>query len=42
VKLIQDPLAVKLLSGEFQENSVVQIDAKGEHLTFEKGKLDDN
>jgi ATP-dependent Clp protease ATP-binding subunit ClpB len=42
VKLIQDPLAVKLLSGEFQENSVVQIGAKGEQLTFEKGKLDDN
>jgi len=42
VKLIQDPLAVKLLSGEFQENSVVQISAKGEQLTFEKGKLDDN
>jgi len=36
-RLIQDPLAVKILAGEFKEGDRVHVDAKGEELTFERG-----
>jgi hypothetical protein len=35
--LIQDPLAVKILAGEFQEGDKVRIDADGDALLFEHG-----
>jgi ATP-dependent Clp protease ATP-binding subunit ClpB len=36
-RLIQDPLAVKILEGEFQEGDKVTIDADGDALLFEHG-----
>ena len=33
-RLIQDPLALKLIAGEFTEGSTVLVDAKGDELTF--------
>jgi ATP-dependent Clp protease ATP-binding subunit ClpB len=36
-RLIQDPLAVKILAGEFQEGDKVRIDADGDALLFEHG-----
>jgi ATP-dependent Clp protease ATP-binding subunit ClpB len=36
-RLIQDPLAVKILAGEFKEGDSVKIDASGEELTFGRG-----
>ena len=36
-RLIQDPLAVKILEGEFQEGDKVRIDADGDALLFEHG-----
>jgi ATP-dependent Clp protease ATP-binding subunit ClpB len=38
-RLIQDPLAVKILEGEFQEGDRVRIDADGDALAFEHGGL---
>ena len=34
-RLIQDPLAVKILEGEFQEGDRIRIDANGDALMFE-------
>jgi ATP-dependent Clp protease ATP-binding subunit ClpB len=36
-RLIQDPLAVKILAGEFKEGDLVIIDAKGDELAFSHG-----
>jgi ATP-dependent Clp protease ATP-binding subunit ClpB len=36
-RLIQDPLAVKILEGEFKEGDRVKIDSDGETLTFDHG-----
>jgi ATP-dependent Clp protease ATP-binding subunit ClpB len=36
-RLIQDPLAVKILAGEFKEGDQVHVDADGEEFTFERG-----
>jgi ATP-dependent Clp protease ATP-binding subunit ClpB len=36
-RLIQDPLAVKILEGEFKEGDRVRIDSDGEALTFGHG-----
>jgi ATP-dependent Clp protease ATP-binding subunit ClpB len=36
-RLIQDPLAVKILEGEFREGDQVRIDARGEVLEFRHG-----
>jgi ATP-dependent Clp protease ATP-binding subunit ClpB len=36
-RLIQDPLAVKILEGEFQEGDKVRIDADKDALVFEHG-----
>jgi ATP-dependent Clp protease ATP-binding subunit ClpB len=36
-RLIQDPLAVKILEGQFQEGDKVRIDADGDALVFEHG-----
>ncbi|HEX6174871.1 MAG TPA: ATP-dependent chaperone ClpB, partial [Candidatus Binatia bacterium] len=36
-RLIQDPLAVKILEGEFQEGDRVRIDTDGDALAFEHG-----
>jgi len=37
-RLIQDPLAVKILAGEFAEGDCVQIDAEDDELSFSRGK----
>ncbi|MGH7929056.1 MAG: AAA family ATPase, partial [Candidatus Binatia bacterium] len=36
-RLIQDPLAVKILEGEFKEGSQVEIDVAGDALEFSRG-----
>jgi len=36
-RLIQDPLAVKILEGEFREGDQIQIDARGDILEFSHG-----
>ena len=36
-RLIQDPLAVKILAGEFKEGDQVKIDAVGDELSFSHG-----
>jgi ATP-dependent Clp protease ATP-binding subunit ClpB len=37
-RLIQDPLAVKILAGEFKEGDRVKIDSDGETLLFDRGE----
>ncbi len=37
-RLIQDPLAVKILEGEFKEGDRVKIDSDGETLLFDRGE----
>jgi ATP-dependent Clp protease ATP-binding subunit ClpB len=37
-RLIQDPLAVKILEGEFREGDRVRIDTDGDELTFTHGE----
>ncbi|MDZ4343673.1 MAG: ATP-dependent chaperone ClpB [Candidatus Binatia bacterium] len=37
-RLIQDPLAVKILKGEFKEGDRVKIDSDGETLLFDRGE----
>jgi len=37
-RLIQDPLALKILEGEFREGEKVKIDADGDQLTFTHGE----
>ncbi len=37
-RLIQDPLAIKILEGEFKEGDRVKIDSDGETLLFERGE----
>jgi ATP-dependent Clp protease ATP-binding subunit ClpB len=34
---IQDPLAVKILSGEFKEGDPIKVDAAGDELSFSRG-----
>jgi len=44
-RMIQDPLAVKILDGEFKEGDLVKIDAVGDELVFNHGtaaSLDDS
>ncbi|MBI2160743.1 MAG: ATP-dependent chaperone ClpB [Candidatus Rokubacteria bacterium] len=36
-RLVQDPLALRLLEGEFVEGDTVTVDAEGEALTFRRG-----
>ncbi|HEX5608272.1 MAG TPA: ATP-dependent chaperone ClpB, partial [Candidatus Binatia bacterium] len=36
-RLIQDPLAVKILAGDFKEGDRVHVDADAEEFTFERG-----
>jgi ATP-dependent Clp protease ATP-binding subunit ClpB len=36
-RLIQDPLAVKILAGEFKEGDRVHVDAVGEEFAFDRG-----
>src|SRR3989454_6583880 len=38
-RMVQDPLAMLLLSGKFTEGDVVEVDAKGGELTFDKAKV---
>jgi ATP-dependent Clp protease ATP-binding subunit ClpB len=33
---VQDPLALKILEGEFVEGDTVRVDAKGDDLVFTK------
>jgi ATP-dependent Clp protease ATP-binding subunit ClpA len=35
--LIQDPLAVKILEGEFREGDRIKVDSDGDELTFTHG-----
>jgi hypothetical protein len=35
--LIQDPLAVKILGGEFKEGDRIEINAGGDELSFQHG-----
>jgi ATP-dependent Clp protease ATP-binding subunit ClpB len=37
-RLIQDPLAIKILKGEFKEGDRVKIDSDGETLLFDRGE----
>jgi ATP-dependent Clp protease ATP-binding subunit ClpB len=37
-RMVQDPLAMRLLEGKFSEGAVVEVDAKDGELTFEKAK----
>jgi ATP-dependent Clp protease ATP-binding subunit ClpB len=37
-RLIQDPLAVKILAGEFKEGDQIAIDARGDALEFKHGE----
>jgi len=37
-RLIQDPLAIKILEGEFKEGDRVKIDSDGKTLLFERGE----
>jgi ATP-dependent Clp protease ATP-binding subunit ClpB len=39
-RLIQDPLAVKILEGEFKEGDQVRVDSDGESLRFGHGDMD--
>jgi ATP-dependent Clp protease ATP-binding subunit ClpB len=36
-RLIQDPLAVKILGGEFKEGDLIKVDAAGDELSFSRG-----
>jgi ATP-dependent Clp protease ATP-binding subunit ClpB len=36
-RLIQDPLAVKILGGEFKEGDPIKVDAAGDELSFSRG-----
>jgi ATP-dependent Clp protease ATP-binding subunit ClpB len=36
-RMIQDPLAVKILGGEFAEGDLVKIEADGDELVFSRG-----
>jgi ATP-dependent Clp protease ATP-binding subunit ClpB len=36
-RMIQDPLAVKILAGEFKEGDRVKVDAHGDELVFSRG-----
>jgi ATP-dependent Clp protease ATP-binding subunit ClpA len=33
---VQDPLALRLLEGEFQPGDTVRVDARGDELSFTK------
>jgi ATP-dependent Clp protease ATP-binding subunit ClpB len=36
-RLVQDPLALRLLEGEFAEGDTVVVDAEGDAITFRRG-----
>jgi ATP-dependent Clp protease ATP-binding subunit ClpB len=36
-RLVQDPLAVKILAGEFKEGDRIHVDADGNELRFSQG-----
>jgi ATP-dependent Clp protease ATP-binding subunit ClpB len=38
-RLLENPLALRLLEGEFTEGDTVRVDAKGGELVFEKAAL---
>src|SRR5262249_14728638 len=38
-RLVQDPLAPKLLEGEFSEGDTVTVDAKGDQIVFRRDRL---
>ncbi len=35
-RLVQNPLAMKVLEGEFDEGSIISVERKGDHLAFRK------
>ena len=42
-RLIQDPLAVKILEGEFKEGDRIKIDSAGDEMVFrDAGSVTDN
>ena len=36
-RLVQDPLALRLLEGEFKDGDTVTVDAEGDALAFRRG-----
>jgi len=36
-RLVQNPLAIRVLNGEFEEGSIVIVDREDSHLTFKQG-----
>jgi len=39
-RLVQNPLAMQVLNGDFEEGSVVLVDRDGSHLTFNKSETE--
>ncbi len=39
-RLVLDPMALKILEGQIEENSVVEVDVEGDELTFNSGVVD--
>jgi ATP-dependent Clp protease ATP-binding subunit ClpB len=37
---VQDPLALSLLRGKFDEGDTVRVDASDDHITFEKARTE--
>ena len=35
-RLVQNPLAMKVLEGEFEEGSIIAVEREGDHLAFKK------
>jgi ATP-dependent Clp protease ATP-binding subunit ClpB len=35
-RMVQDPLALKILEGEYVEGDTVRVDAEGDHLVFRR------
>jgi ATP-dependent Clp protease ATP-binding subunit ClpB len=38
-RLIQDPLAIKILEGEFKEGDRIQVDSRDDEFTFSRGAV---
>jgi ATP-dependent Clp protease ATP-binding subunit ClpB len=38
-RLVENPLALRLLEGDFTEGDMIRVDAHGDELTFEKAQL---
>ena len=38
-RLVENPLALRLLEGDFAEGDTIRVDAQGDELVFEKAQL---